>query len=697
MDALAASDFYAAVPQAPGTATDANLNADGAFSSLFSKLEHDGAQVPAPAPINADAPQGVQPRLAQWLQGESGKAGIAAALAPPMTAAMHPESPALRFAAVARLWPPGGAGVLPDQPAKTDPAAPAPAEQEGDSGPTDPRSGTSAPEMLAVVAPQWASTLPRGAQAAVDTASRYSHGIGALDGLLPRLAPASPFTGAEFAPSPASGPGSAAIERLAAAMNRPVAADQPASLATPPVQAGPVVANTFGLSSLRLSAMAAEAGAFGAAEHDLAPAVATTMRSDTAPDGIPARGLGDDSQRLASSGPSTAAAAPPTVDAPREERAARAPEHAASQAEWQLLPAGPQWHPPGSAAGAPSAPAQTEQPAQPPLPATDAEAPLSAARFSLADISARRGEDALHLRVSLGAIAPSAQPSGRSAGLALTSGESPPAGQSVSDSAMRDPTPVSVHNPTGSAPPLDAPSTRMGIVEPAQVPSATAPSPGPSAAPRSAAPETGDATAEHPRSSPLRAPAAQPDLAAGAVPAPGAAPDLEVIAPGSGDAPFAQVTQPAASDRATTAPSAPPGHSAETAASVLRQVSDVVTRLPDRPVELTLAPEELGRVRLTLTTTEHGVSVSVLAERSETLELIRRNIDHLARDLRELGYSSIAFNFGDRPQHGPPGAHSQLPEAEAEVMHPTAPVVSGSAQTSHWPTAQQAGGLDLRL
>ena len=54
-------------------------------------------------------------------------------------------------------------------------------------------------------------------------------------------------------------------------------------------------------------------------------------------------------------------------------------------------------------------------------------------------------------------------------------------------------------------------------------------------------------------------------------------------------------------------------------------------------VEVKLSPEELGRVRLSMTTAETGMTVLVTAERPETLDLIRRNIDLFAADLERTG------------------------------------------------------------
>ncbi|MZQ90293.1 hypothetical protein GVY41_14500 [Frigidibacter albus] len=123
------------------------------------------------------------------------------------------------------------------------------------------------------------------------------------------------------------------------------------------------------------------------------------------------------------------------------------------------------------------------------------------------------------------------------------------------------------------------------------------------------------------------------------------------------------------------------------------QLAAAVTRFPDRPVELTLSPEELGRVRLTLSTSEAGLVLSVTAERPETLDLMRRNIDQLARDFRELGFTDLSFSFTQQDRR---------PQTDPQAILPPGPAPSGPAAAAapvppapHRPAAN--GGLDLRI
>lgn len=92
-------------------------------------------------------------------------------------------------------------------------------------------------------------------------------------------------------------------------------------------------------------------------------------------------------------------------------------------------------------------------------------------------------------------------------------------------------------------------------------------------------------------------------------------------------------------------PSAPRPEPA--ARPVLTQLVQAAKSAIDGMVEVKLSPEELGRVRLAMTTTEGGMTVLVTAERAETLDLIRRNIDLFEADLAEQGFTNLNFSFGD--------------------------------------------------
>ncbi len=123
---------------------------------------------------------------------------------------------------------------------------------------------------------------------------------------------------------------------------------------------------------------------------------------------------------------------------------------------------------------------------------------------------------------------------------------------------------------------------------------------------------------------------------------------------------------------------------------IARQLADISQRMPDRPVEVALNPEELGRVRMSISAHESGITMALLVERPETLDLMRRHIDQLTQEFHALGFEDVRFLFsqnsksdgsGSDPMKQNPSAHTEDPAAEAAI------------QLSLSPSA----GLDMRL
>lgn len=91
----------------------------------------------------------------------------------------------------------------------------------------------------------------------------------------------------------------------------------------------------------------------------------------------------------------------------------------------------------------------------------------------------------------------------------------------------------------------------------------------------------------------------------------------------------------------------------ELPARLAAQIADVARQLPDGPIEISLSPEELGKVKLTFQVSENGaMNVVVAAERAETLEFMRRNVDSLLAEFSELGYEGSSFQFQQDDQSG---------------------------------------------
>lgn len=129
---------------------------------------------------------------------------------------------------------------------------------------------------------------------------------------------------------------------------------------------------------------------------------------------------------------------------------------------------------------------------------------------------------------------------------------------------------------------------------------------------------------------------------------------------------------------------------------VTGQVADMIRAGSDGALEVTLRPEELGRVSLTLNGDGSSMNVSLTAERAETLDLLKRNISLLERDLADLGYSELAFDFGDAPDSE--GSQESHPDGTfgSDITDENAAEAALIAEPTPAPRPGQ-GGMDLRL
>ncbi|WP_116597634.1 flagellar hook-length control protein FliK [Primorskyibacter marinus] len=125
--------------------------------------------------------------------------------------------------------------------------------------------------------------------------------------------------------------------------------------------------------------------------------------------------------------------------------------------------------------------------------------------------------------------------------------------------------------------------------------------------------------------------------------------------------------------------------------NITRQIVEAIHRAADNRVEIRLNPDELGRVQIQMTTTEAGIVMSVISERPETTELLRRHIDLLAQEFEGMGYSEMEFTFNDegasREQHSRPN-HASPAESQTNTMQ---------NQESQEATTIALTGIDIRI
>jgi len=126
---------------------------------------------------------------------------------------------------------------------------------------------------------------------------------------------------------------------------------------------------------------------------------------------------------------------------------------------------------------------------------------------------------------------------------------------------------------------------------------------------------------------------------------------------------------------------------------VIRQLSERIAESPRNQIEITLTPEELGKVRLVITQGD-SPTVTVHAENRDTLDLLRRNGELLARELRDTGLGGATISFGDR---GAGSGPMQQPERlRYGADHPReGEEATGTATTRHRPVLGRQ--IDIRI
>ncbi len=158
----------------------------------------------------------------------------------------------------------------------------------------------------------------------------------------------------------------------------------------------------------------------------------------------------------------------------------------------------------------------------------------------------------------------------------------------------------------------------------------------------------------------------------------------------------AQTTEARTSDAPRAAD--PTHRPADPGPRAAQQVAVALAMNPDGRIELALDPEELGPVRLALTPGDGTMTVHLAADRAETLDMLRRHTDILARELRQAGYGDVTFRFGSETpaggHHAPRHGYDGLPSGNGP-SDTTLPDLAPAVATFR--PMRGAGGLDLRL
>lgn len=143
-----------------------------------------------------------------------------------------------------------------------------------------------------------------------------------------------------------------------------------------------------------------------------------------------------------------------------------------------------------------------------------------------------------------------------------------------------------------------------------------------------------------------------------------------------------------------TVGAAPQGNAIPLAA-VPQAVATALQADPGQPVELRLDPPELGAVRFQMDQRNSDLIVTIIAERPETLDLMRRHAEQLLADLRQAGFAGASLNFGSSQGQGgfAQGHNGQSPDEPRQLNAPS----PSAAFAAPPPPRAVKGGLNLRL
>lgn len=162
----------------------------------------------------------------------------------------------------------------------------------------------------------------------------------------------------------------------------------------------------------------------------------------------------------------------------------------------------------------------------------------------------------------------------------------------------------------------------------------------------------------------------------------------KVVSAGDPDSAFSETRvtgSPTTNHHGTGAPALRPSPTV-----VFQQIQLALPQAKANGVDIQLNPEELGRVRLQMRPTDSGLSVQVLADRVETLDLLRRHIDILQRDLKDAGFAANDFTFGKQGSNHGNGYGGSQPD-------PGTDNANGVELAQDEPPGLSQTGLDLRI
>lgn len=134
---------------------------------------------------------------------------------------------------------------------------------------------------------------------------------------------------------------------------------------------------------------------------------------------------------------------------------------------------------------------------------------------------------------------------------------------------------------------------------------------------------------------------------------------------------------------------------AELPVRIAQQLAEATINSSSRITEISLTPEELGRVKLSMVTTDAGIVMNIMTERAETLDLLRRHISQLQDEFQALGYQETTFSFSDQQSNRTVDDKSY--DELADVEFTETPESIENKKQSIGQVVSLTAGLDLRV
>ena len=126
----------------------------------------------------------------------------------------------------------------------------------------------------------------------------------------------------------------------------------------------------------------------------------------------------------------------------------------------------------------------------------------------------------------------------------------------------------------------------------------------------------------------------------------------------------------------------------------LPELSDAIIKLQTRggQVDVSLTPEDLGRLNIKLEQTVNGPQVTLSAERHDTQELMRRHIEMLQIHMKSLGFENLSFAFAKDHQN-PTSENPPFHQTDEPVEH----AKDNAPDTITLRLNTSSAGLDIRI